>query len=274
MKKNQFIIIIIINLIISSCSSENSTTENSNDSGKFLKSRIYLNLPSDAPNYDEFYQYENGLLKSASGYTHLLGNYTYTDGKLVNKINQYEQFSYEYDQNGRLKKQREIGTNNYIELFYETNKVITHRYYEFGATNGIPNSVLERRELLLDSQGRIIKMTDLAQDQSAIDVEYESYVYDNSGNIIKKTSKYLNNPQEIITNYSYENIKNPYYYSFKKYYQLTYYLENFIGLSLYNDYGLTPNLIKSSNSTYQINNENNPTIEHKGEFNISYEYYE
>lgn len=274
MKTNQLIIILIINLIITACSSDDGNNENSNDSGKFLKSRIYLNLPSDAPNYDEFYQYENGLLKSASGFTHLLGNYTYSNGKLINLKNQYEEFSYEYDQNGRIKKRNEIGTNNYIELFYEPNKVITHRFYEFGGTNGIPNSVLEKRELLLDNQGRIIKMTDLAQDQSAIDTEYEIYVYDNNGNIIKRTTKYLNNPQEVITNYVYENIKNPYYYSYKKYYQLTYYLENFIGLSIYNNFGLTPNLIKSANSTYESNIENNPILEHKNEFNITYEYFE
>jgi uncharacterized protein YcfL len=273
MKKNQLLILIIINVIISSCSSNNETNEISNDLGKLLKSRIYLNLPSDAPNYDEFYQYENGLLKSASGFTHFLGTYTYDNEKLINKINKYEAFSYEYDQNGRLKKQKEIGTNNYIELFYYPNKVITHRFYEFGLTNGIPNTAFEKRELLLDNKGRIIKMTDLAQDQSAIDIEYEIYIYDDNGNITKKTAKYLNNPQEVVTNYFYENIKNPYYYSYKKYYQLTYYLENFIGLSVYNHNGLTPNLIKSSNSTYEINMENNPIIEHKNEFNITYEYF-
>ena len=271
MKKTQLIIILSILTIINiSCSSDNDSDDVQNDLGKFLKSRIYLNPSSGAPNYDEFYEYENGFLKSATGFTHLLGDYIYSNGKLMNMSNQNEQFSYEYDGNERLKKQIEIGTNNYVELFYETNKVITHRYYEFGGTN----SVLEERELLLDNQGRIVKMTDLAQDQSAIDTEYEIYEYNSNGNIIKKTAKYLNNSQEVITNYEYENIKNPYFYSYKKYYELTYYLENFIGLTIYNDFGITPNLIKSTNSTYDIDSENNPTLEYKGQYEIQYEYFE
>lgn len=270
MKKIQVIFILsVLTLIYTSCSSDNDSDEPQNDLGKFLKSRVYLKSPSGAPNYDEFYEYENGFIKSVTGFTHLFGDYTYSNGKLTSKSNQRGQFTYEYDQNGRLKKQLETGTNNYIELIYETNKVITHKYYEFGWTN----SVLEKRELLLDSQGRIIKMT-LIQDQSAIDTEYKIYEYDSNGNITKKTAKYLNNAQETITNYVYENIKNPYFNSYKKYYELTYYLENFNGPHIYNDYGITPDLIKSRNSTYETNNENNPTIQYKGQYEISYEYFE
>jgi len=265
MKKIQLIIAIIIATFVNtSCSSEDN-----NFSEKLLKSKVYLNLPSGAPNYDEFYEYENELLKLASGFTHLLGEYTYNNGKLISMNNQYKQFNYVYDQNGRLKKQIEVGNNNYIELFYETNKVITHKYYEFGNNN----SHLEKRELLLDSNNRIVKMTDLDQDESAIDIEYEIYVYDDNGNVITKTTKNLNNSQEMVTNYSYENIKNPYFYSFKKYYESTYYLENYTGLTLYNDHGLTPNLIKSSNSTYKTDFGNNPTIEYKGQYEIEYEYF-
>lgn len=271
MKKALLIIIVsVVTIINISCSSDNDIVENQNSSEKLLKSRVYLNPSSGAPNYNEYYEYENGFLKSVKGFSHLLGEYDYSDGKLISMNNQYKQFSYEYYQNGKLKKRNEVGTNNYIELFYETNKVITHRFYEFGGNN----SALEKRELLLDNQGRIIKMTDLAQDQSAIDVEYEIYEYDNNGNIIKKTTKQLNSTEETTIVYKYENIKNPYFYSYKKYYDITYYLDNFIGLSIYNDRGLTPNLIKSSNSTYESNNENNPIKQFKGQYEISYEYFE
>ena len=268
MKKTIFSLFL---LILSGCNSDD-VSESSNQIESFLKSRVYLNLPSNAPNRDEFYEYESGLLKSATGFTHLLGNYTYNNGKLISMNNSFEQYTYQYDQNGRLTRRLETGTNNYIELFYQNNKVITHRYYEFGGSQ----SRLEQRELLLDNQGRIIQMIDLAQDQSAIDIEYETYEYDNNGNISKRTSKYLNNPQEVVTNYTYESIKNPYYNSFKEYYKLTYYLDFFLGLIIYNDYGLTPNLIQSSSSTYETNNFNYPTKENKQSngdtFEIIYEY--
>ena len=163
---------------------------------------------------------ENKLLKVANGYTHLEGQYTYSnDGKLISSIDQLgNQYTYDYDNNGRIKKQNEVGTDNYIELFYEDNKVITHRYYEFGSSNGVPNSNLEKRELQIDGEGRIVKMVDLEPDQSAINTLYEIYEYDDNGNIIKVTSKNENEENESVRNYSYENIKNPYYYSFKKYY--------------------------------------------------------
>lgn len=275
MKRIFLILIVLFNL---SCSSDDDSEESALENAKYIKSRIYTNLPSDAPNYDEFYEYQDNLLKSASGFTHLLGEYSYdSSGKLTSMFNQYEQFSYEYDENGRITKQNEIGTNNYIELFYENNRVIIHRYYEFGSTNGVPNSRLEERELLIDNQGRITKMTDLAPDQSAIDTDYEIYEYDNSGNIIKVTSKQSDEQEERVYNYTYEDIKNPYYYSLKEYYKKTYYLEFFLGLHLYNDYGLTPNLIASDDKTYETNEFNYPTTEFKQSYSdvyeIIYEYY-
>ena len=269
------------------CSSENENEEAVLLEKKFLKSRIYTNLPADIPNRDEFYEYKNELLKTASG-GKLQGEYSYdSDEKLTLKSKGSEQFSYEYDGNGRIIKQNEIGTNNYIELFYENNKVITHRYYEFGNTNGAPNSYLEERELLIDNQGRITKMVDLATNQSPSDTDYEIYEYDGKGNISRVITKKSNQQEERISNYEYMDVKNPYFYSLKKYYEKTYYLEFYSGLNfekidfvITSNYGITPNLIWYDDiKTYEVNDFYYPTKEfYKQHFTnvyeIIYEYSE
>ena len=198
-------------------------------------------------NRDHFFEYNDGLLTSATGFTILVGNYEYdSGGKLIAKTNYNGQFKYEYDDQNRITKENKVGTNDYIELIYQSDKVLTKRYYEFGGgpQNG-GGSNLEQRELQLDSQGRIIKMIDLAQDESAIDVEYKEFQYDNIGNIIKITTKYLDNPTETTIDIEYDDKVNPYYVAFEKYYDQTYYLEYFTGLIIYNSYGLTPNNIVS-----------------------------
>lgn len=102
MKRIFLILIVLFNL---TCSSDDISEESALENAKYIKSRIYTNLPSDAPNYDEFYEYQDNLLKSVSGFTHLLGEYSYdSSGKLSSMINQYEQFCYEYDENGRITK--------------------------------------------------------------------------------------------------------------------------------------------------------------------------
>lgn len=270
MNKFQLTVILTSMTIINfSCSSNNDDNGALNEAGKLLKSKVYLNPPSDAPNYDEYYQYQDGLLTSASGSTHLVGEYTYSDGKLISFDVDYFHYSYEYDEDGRLKKQIEPG-GYYKELFYETNKIAIRRYDESSPNNNVVAEI----ELLLDNEGRIIKMTDLTEDRTIVDKEYEIYEYDANGNIKKKTTKFPFNPQEVASTYAYEPIKNPYYYSFKKYYESTYYLENFKGLSIYNEYGLTPNLIKSPTSTFETDKDDSLILEHKGDIEIAYEYFE
>lgn len=270
---------VILSIFFLACSSEDENQIGSLENEKFIKSRIYTNLPPNTPNYDEFYTYENNFLKTASGFTNFLGDYSYdSDGKLTSLVNQSEQFTYEYDTNERIIRQNEVGTNNYIELFYYNDRVITNRYYEFGAINGIPNSRLEERELLIDSQGRITKMTDLTPEESAINTLYEIYEYDDNGNIIKVTSKESNKDAERIINYEYENIKNSFHNAFKNYYEKTYYLEFFLGLQVHNWSGITPNLIKSGNRTYETETSGYPIKEYSRQssgdiFEIVYEYY-
>ncbi len=252
------------------CSTDVKDQDNLNDL-ELLQSKIYLNLPSDAPNYDEFYEYDNGLLTSASGYTSLLGNYSYSkEGRLESMQNEYEYFTYEYDTQGRLSKQKEVGTNNYIALSYEKNKVITHKYYEYGNNN----SVSEERELFLDNEGRIVKMVNLTPEEG----EEIIYEYDNRGNIIKTITTSYENAEEIIRNYTYEDIKNPYYDSFYKFYQKTYYLNFYLGLQIQNNYGTTPYLIKDENQVFEVNEKNYPFLLHKQVYDDTYEiqfnYYE
>ena len=274
---NKWLVLIVFATFSIACSSDDGNEDELGGNGKFIKSRVYTNLPSDAPNYDEFYTYEDGLLQSASGFTHLYGTYTYgTDGRLISRSNKDEQFTYEYDNKGRISKQNEVGTDNYIALFYEGNKVITHRLYEVAGVVG--GHRLEKRELLLDNKGRIIKMTDLAPEESSLDVDYEIYDYDSRGNITKVTWKPANIEGEIFTEYEYEDIKNTYYYSLQKYYKKTYFLEFFAGLHVDNRYGLTPHLIKSYDRTYEVNDFNYPTKEfyqsYSEVYEMVYEYFD
>jgi len=279
MKKNR-IFIALLAFTLFSCSSDDETLPATEMEvvTSLLKSRIYTNLPEEAPNYDEFYSYDNGLLNVAGGFTTFAGNYTYNAQGLLTNLDSYEDFTFQYDAQGRITKRLEVGTPNYIQLFYdEPNKVITHKYYEFG---GGTESRLERRELLLDEDGRIVKMTDLDPDETSIDIDYQIYEYNSLGNIIKITTKYTDYTALEVRTINYTSIKNPYYYAFRKYYSSQYYLENFIGLSVMDSNGICPFIISSTENmdTYTTNADNLPkTLTRVTPFGntyiIEYDYY-
>jgi hypothetical protein len=194
--------ILLIGVLFYSCSkSDNNSSINFDANKKYIQSVTKPDLTQI--NRDHYFEYNDGLLTSASGYTILAGNYEYdSNGKLIGKVNIDGQFSYEYDNQNRIIRENKVGTNDYIGLTYQSGKVITERYYEYagGLGNG-GGEVLSIAELELNSSGKITKVnyisnvttTDFSQENN-ISTEYELYQYDNNGNITKITTKYFDNP--------------------------------------------------------------------------------
>ena len=283
MKKLNLLVLFIAGLSLFSCSKEESPQLNETNK-KYLKAVTKPDLVE--LDKDQFFKYnQEGLLTEATGWTTLSGTYEYdSDGKLIRKTNYKGVYTYEYDAQDRIIKEIKVGTNDYIELIYHPGKVVTKRYYEYGGgPQNYGGSVLEERELHLNSQGKIVKMVDLAQDQSAIDIEYQEYLYDSNGNIIKITIKILDDPEEFIIHIGYDDKINPYYIAFEKYYELTYYLENYLGVNVYNWDGLTPNnmISRGSENRHFVYDDDGYPISLKGyDMNGSssaesfFEYYE
>lgn len=269
MKRLNLLTLLIIGILFTSCSNDDDNSSVIPEANKkFIKAVTKPDLTQI--NRDHFFEYDDGLLTSATGFTILTGNYEYdSEGKLTGKTNFDGLFTYEYDNQNRIVKEVKVGTNNYIELTYQSGKVITERYYEFagGLGNG-GGEVLEIRELELNSNGLIIKMTEISNttttdfsQENGFYKEYEQYEYDTNGNITSITTKYFDDPNESVLNISYDDKINPYYIAFEKYYNITYYLENFSGVIFYNWYGLTPNNIISrgtENRTFVYDEDNYP----------------
>ena len=248
-------------LALISCSDDDSGNNPSEENGRLLKSVIYpiVNNPGDELTVDlsehYFYDAEHNLAE-ADGDTKFYGEYTYSNNRLSGKTKYATEYIYEYDDQGRITKLWSEAYGDYTELFYEEGKVITHMYY---ATR----DELEKRELLLDQQGRIIKMTDLDPASSNTHVDIVDYIYDTTGNITSIIRVLEGNSEPETINYTYEETKNPYYYSLKKHYETTYYLENSNGLSVYNNkYGLCPNMVDYENTYHTINENGYPTAEY------------
>ena len=260
-----------------SCSDDDSNNDNpSIESLPLLKSLVYptMNNPNDELPIDlnEYYYYnDNDYLIKAEGDSKFQGEYVYDSNDiLISKtIGGIVEYTYEYDNLGRITKQVSNYNGDYIQLFYEDGKVITHRYVE-------SSNKLEKREFLLDSEGRIIKMIDLDPTVSVILVDSEEYQYDSNGNIVT-VIKQLQGQEPETENYSYLETKNPYYYSLKKYYEVTYFIENYDRLRVYNyKHGLCPNLPVIESTDFDINDIGFPLNEHSNdteEVYCTYNYY-
>lgn len=248
-------------LALISCSDDDSGNNPQDENARLLKSVIYpiVNNPDDELTVDlsqhYFYDAEHNLAK-ADGDTKFNGEYFYSNNRLSERTKYGTEYMYEYDDQGRITKLWSETFGDYTELFYEEGKVITHIYH-------VISDKLEKRELLLDQQGRIIKMTDLDPATSVSHVDSVDYIYDKTGNITSIIRVLEGNSEPETINYTYEETKNPYYYSFKKHYETTYYLENSNGLSVYNNkFGLCPNMVAYENTYYTINENGYPTAEY------------
>jgi len=229
--------ILLITLTLTNCNSDENINNSSEDNVLYLKSYKSNNAPSPGY-YDSYYEYNNGYLISANGFTSFLGNYQYdATGKLLNKNSNGINYSYVYNSDGKLVKQIEIGTNNNIILTYNLNKVNITNTYEIAG--GTPYSELS--ELELDNSGRIIKYRNLTPTTS-YEFMSQEYSYDNKGNITQVRFKENNyNDPDYTVNYVYDDNKNPFFYSYKKLYKSIYYLNCRKGIQNYKHLGFTPN---------------------------------
>jgi hypothetical protein len=246
MKRKILAIVILSSIILSNCSSDNDQSNSMSENIKYLKSDKSDNIvyPGD---YDHFFEYENGYLTHTStGNTNINNTiYSYdTFGKLISKQNYNGYYAYVYDNQNRLIKEVETGTNNYTSLTYGTNKITLTRYYEYSG-----GSSTENFEQTLDNSGRIIKhrrLTPATYETSMLN----EYIYDNNGNISEVRFKEDNYgyPDRIVY-YQYDNKPNPYFYSLKKINNSIYYLKCLNGLSNYEFSGFTPNNMTIYGST-------------------------
>ena len=246
MKRKILAIVILSSITLSNCSSDNNQSDSMSENIKYLKSDKSDNTvyPGD---YDHFFEYENGYLTHTSTGNTDINNTTYsfdTYGKLISVQTYNGYYTYVYDNQNRLIKEVETGTNNYINLTYDTNKVTLTRYYEYSG-----GSSTEIFEQTLDNSGRIIKhrrLTPATYETSMLD----EYIYDNNGNISEVRFKEDNYgyPDRII-HYQYDNKPNPYFYSLKKINNSIYYLKCLTGLNNYEFSGFTPNNMTIYGST-------------------------
>lgn len=246
MKRKILAIVILSSIILSNCSSDNDQGNSMSENIKYLKSDKADNIvyPGD---YDNFFEYRNGYLTHTSTGNTDINNtiYSYdTYGKLISKQNYNVYCTYVYDNQNRLIKEVETGTNNYTSLTYGTNKVTLTRYYEYSGGSSTQNF-----EQTLDNLGRIIKhrrLTPATYETSMLN----EYIYDNDGNISEVRFKEDNYgyPDRIVY-YQYDNKPNPYFYSFKKINNSIYYLKCLYGLSNYQFSGFTPNNMTIYGST-------------------------
>ncbi|NJB84253.1 hypothetical protein GGR97_003068 [Wenyingzhuangia aestuarii] len=270
-RKNPILLLLIIILLIG-CSNDDNVESNNNQLLNVKRKYIKEILNPSAPDSyrDEFFEFDNGLMTKSWGYTAFLGSYKYdSSGKLITKTDSENQFKYEYDNQNRIIKEIKTGTKDYIEIKYYDNKIITKRFYVFGGDfeNG-GGDVTEIKELELNDIGNIIKVTEISNvsrtrngDRTFSYTEYEKYEYDDRGNIIKIISKHSEDNNETILELTYDDKINPYYIALEKYYNITYYLENFYSVQPYNWYGISPNnivRIGSETITYEYDQDDYP----------------
>ena len=289
MKNFYLFTLIAVSSLLISCSNDD---DNSFARTKYIKNSTRTDISNPTTNSFEF---NEGILINATGSTSISGNYEYDfDGRLIKKTKENFPntfiYTYEYDDQNRIIKRNTLGNDDYIELVYEQNKVLTKRYLEYTYSANEVISVFEEYELLLDPEGKIVKMINLTQepDLPSSQIEYIEYLYDENNNITKVITQHSNSSNLEIRNIKYDDKINPYYIAFKKFYNLTYYLENYNGLSFGGNFlGLTPNNITEYDQgriiiDYTYDNEGYPTswIEKSGVIEngiISqgvFEYYE
>lgn len=260
--------LIVVNLSIS-CSSDDSSTDTKEENifGE-IKTKKFISEFSNSffPDEIDFYNYtEDGLLINLTGGRFLSGTYNYDDNKkLISKTREIsgETFTYEYDNQNRIIKQNLVGTNEYIKFLFENNKVISERLLE--TVGG--DRTIEKKELLLDNQGRIKRVNSLEKisirfNPNELREELEpffdtiEYEYDSRGNIIEI------NTDGSVEQLSYDNSINPFYVAFKKHYEINYFIDNFFGLRVFQTTGLTPNNLVNQGIetiTYEYDDDNYP----------------
>ncbi|WP_316636152.1 hypothetical protein [uncultured Flavobacterium sp.] len=209
----------MILIIICSCSSDNSNESDQNLNKGLLKSVAY------GKDGGSDYEYENGFLTKLTTNLHgtiLQYEYKYDNkGRLLSsKFNGKEECSFIYDSQDRLIKVIKVDTADYATLEYLPNKIIVTNHYETFYAE--PLNLVS--EVYTDSIGRIVKTVQLTA-TSANQYLVCEFKYDNNNNVLQTVllGNADTNRPDLISNFEYDNKKNPQYISNKYYYRSLYY---------------------------------------------------
>ncbi len=281
MKKKTLLIIVslLISIFNISCSNDDSASKAENlfsidniDNLKYIRKTTNSFFPNEA----RLFNYKNvNLLTSKIFFDGINNNihnsYEYDDANhLISKTEiSFGEFSFEYDNKGRIYKQNLNRTNNYIELSYQNTKVIATEYSEH-----LGQATTKVTEFLLNKNSKITRITTLSissKDLKTGEIESSNgsvpnfiYEYDEKGNIIKIIEG------ERVSELKYDDKINPFYISFSEYYKFGYFFDSLYKLNINYDTGLTPNNIIEINVTdtnnsffekmnYKYDDDNYPT---------------
>ncbi len=211
---------------------------------KLLSAEKYVEKPDQAPDYSAYYTYENGYLASASGFTTLEGSYFYDGaGKLTSSISREgHSYTYLYDSEGRMLKSINEDNGEEIDFVFSGNKVdVVWKRASALADAGPDDFYFDSRELILDELGRITVINNSTPDDTIFDKKQE-FFYDDDGNIVKAIFENFDG-ESYTQDYTYSEVQDPFYSSFKKFFESTYYLINFFSISpTIHDHGLSPHV--------------------------------
>ena len=278
----------IVLICMVNCTAEENDSNPENDTVPLLKSATYQDWPADAKNYDEFFEYENRLLTKSSGFSRVIGDFSYENDLLTSSYwTSDDGFStvenrYAYNENDQLIKAVETRTDrfdqqeiNTQEFSYLEDKILVLWTRQF--VNG---TRISRYELITDPQGRLLKssITERAENETTRP-DYTEYVYDEVGNIIEVRTKEYQSDEISTERYDYGNIRNPYFHAFQRYFLSVYYAEFSRGIPVFDDFGISPYLQDLDNKVYEVDSNSfpsrlfsyNPYVDET--YEIVFEYY-
>lgn len=218
-KINFFCLLMLI--VFSGCSSDDSGEVSNNG---LLKVMIYGNGHSTFIEYDKglmrkvFNHFPNGILEVA--------NYEYDyKGRLSSTLIGGQKKTYKYDNKNRLIKEVIDGVGDCVLFNYLPNKIVVTKQH------GFSKKVFS--ELHTDGKGRIIKIVRIEPSEAYKNSSVAELKYDHNNNIVKIVYRKDSNgaPNRAIE-YSYDNKKNPIYYSGRSFYDSLYYLRSIDPISV------------------------------------------
>ncbi len=239
----------IITLLISCTKKESSIGDNS-----LLRYVKHTNTTELNATQDEAFIYNNDVLKTVIGNSSLQGVYESNAlGQITKVTNGDRVTTYTYYEDGKLKER-----NNFIDGVDQNSPV------KFSYNGLIVTAILEREALLfnnkveftLNNSGKVIRKKTYNEDGDGYkELSNETFSYDASENISRHAVNNNDNPsQDSSTNYTYSDIKNPYYYAFKETYHSIYLDFFFNSFNITDKIGFCPNLQNNSKIVYKQNN--------------------
>lgn len=256
-------LLLLASLFLAACSSSDEL--NLSDS-PLLRTVDYTDT-----SLNEGYIYgDNNLLDKTLINGSLNESFESENDKIVKKTKTSLSYTYEYDDNGRLKTRKDflndISLNRHIEYSYNGDLVTATLIDEEGIIAD------QKTEFVLDSNGRVLEKKTYATSGDSFELLFdETLTYNTNGNITQLSVENITTLLTTTTTYEYTAIKNPYYYAFKETYNSIYLDVLYSGYSVRDNMGISPFLIDQESVTYKTNN-NFPVESVNSENNTVTEY--